>query len=588
MSTVRDLYQLSQNFKKHLLNYLLVFLSLDLLIEILIIPLFRLLTTYILQAGAIPFVSYQNLVTIITTHTAIFLALIVELLVLISIIYLLFAFLMISIRAISLDNFTLKAALHQTGLVFKRMRASSLILVFCYFVLIVPFTDVVFRTSLLAKIQIPEFILDYMTRSPFLIVILVLFYVVVSVLGLRLVYTLPIMVLANQKAWPAMKTSWYKTSNWAWLALIKKFVCLFVITVLISFAFYSSLYFMQLVWDLFPGEYSYFLALINLTLVQVISLLVLIWSSVSGFLVLFEGLNLTNEFSMTKDRCYRFLPLLLMIALIVVALPTNAGYLQGGKTRPIIISHRGVSDKNGVQNTIPALKKTAKLKPDYVEIDLHETKDRQFVLMHDENLKQLTGVNKMPHELTLKQLTRLTAKEDGHQAKIVSFDQYLKEAQKLHQKLLIEIKTTPADSKKMLERFNKKYAKTIIKNHDQVQSLDYRVVEGLKEINPRLKVLYIQPYNFTYPKSSSDGYSMEYSTLNSDFIWQAHLKHHSVYAWTVNDASLMKQLMYDHVDGIITDDIPEVKEAINDFRDNSSYAKRLLNYIVVLSNNSIL
>ena len=147
---------------------------------------------------------------------------------------------------------------------------------------------------------------------------------------------------------------------------------------------------------------------------------------------------------------------------------------------------------------------------------------------------------------------------------------------------MIEIKTTPQDSKKMVEYFNRKYGKLIIERHYQVQSLDYGVVENLHRINPKLPVLYIQPYNFTYPESVAKGYSMEYSTLDSDFIWQAHLHHHPVYAWTVNQSGLIKRLMYDHVDGIITDDVPEVKKAIKDFKNNSSYANKILNYTIIL------
>lgn len=52
------------------------------------------------------------------------------------------------------------------------------------------------------------------------------------------------------------------------------------------------------------------------------------------------------------------------------------------------------------------------MKPDYVEIDLHETRDKQFIVLHDENLKKLTGINKTPSQLTLKQLTKLTAREN--------------------------------------------------------------------------------------------------------------------------------------------------------------------------------
>ncbi len=61
--------------------------------------------------------------------------------------------------------------------------------------------------------------------------------------------------------------------------------------------------------------------------------------------------------------------------------------------KPLIISHRGVSNKNGVQNTVQSLEKTAQLSPDFVETDVQETKDGQFVMMHDANIKNLTGVN---------------------------------------------------------------------------------------------------------------------------------------------------------------------------------------------------
>jgi glycerophosphoryl diester phosphodiesterase len=40
----------------------------------------------------------------------------------------------------------------------------------------------------------------------------------------------------------------------------------------------------------------------------------------------------------------------------------NRGYLsENSLSNPVIISHRGVSQNNGVQNTIPSLIKTSKL-----------------------------------------------------------------------------------------------------------------------------------------------------------------------------------------------------------------------------------
>ena len=62
----------------------------------------------------------------------------------------------------------------------------------------------------------------------------------------------------------------------------------------------------------------------------------------------------------------------------------NYDYLSNRSiSEPLLISHRGVTNKNGAQNTIEALEKTAKEKPDYVEMDILETKDHQFVVMHD-------------------------------------------------------------------------------------------------------------------------------------------------------------------------------------------------------------
>ncbi len=160
----------------------------------------------------------------------------------------------------------------------------------------------------------------------------------------------------------------------------------------------------------------------------------------------------------------------------------------------MIISHRGVDAKNGVQNTIPALRKTAQAKPNYIEIDIQETKDHKFVVMHDENLKQLADLDTSPQELTLAQLTALTVHENGHQAKIPSFDEYLSVAKQYEQKLLVEIKTTKRDSKNMLKNFFDTYKTTLKQNNHELQSLDYKVITSAKKYAPTLNAYYILPY----------------------------------------------------------------------------------------------
>lgn len=583
---LKDINTYSKNFKQHWLEYIALFIGIDIFTQVLVIPVFRYVTTGILKAGAIPFISYQNIIIIITTHTLVFLCLILELAILLLVIYGGFALILLGIREISQEKFTFRFLLKELIQTYKSVRISSVLLLALYFLLIVPFADIVYRTPLLAKIQIPEFILDFLMRNVWLASGLIIFYILAFIFGIRLILTLPIMIYQRKKTLVAMKESWKLTSHKQWLTILSRLVVLGISASLILFVFYLLVYFCQLGLDHLSKALSFGFATFNLILVQAISEFVAIGISVISILIVIKPLDdfiVQTQVTSEKRKSIKIMDLCLITIFLLAAGVNNILYLKGTEMqRPITISHRGVSDKNGVQNTIPALKKTAKLHPDYVEIDLHETKDKQFVVMHDENLKKLAGIDKTPKDLNLNQLTKITLHEDGYHAKIASFDQYLKAAAKLKQKLLIEVKTTPNDSPKMLERFNKKYGKLILKRNYQVQSLDYRVIEGLHQINPKLFVLYIQPYNFTYPQSLADGYSMEYSTLNNDFIWQAQLQNKPVYAWTVNESNIMMKMMYENVNGIITDRLVELNNTIKDFEDKRSNANKLLNYILIL------
>lgn len=583
---LKDINTYSKNFKQHWLEYIALFIGIDIFTQVLVIPVFRYVTTGILKAGAIPFISYQNIIIIITTHTLVFLCLILELAILLLVIYGGFALILLGIREISQEKFTFRFLLKELIQTYKSVQISSVLLLALYFLLIVPFADIVYRTPLLAKIQIPEFILDFLMRNVWLASGLTIFYILAFIFGIRLILTLPIMIYQRKKTLVAMKESWKLTSHKQWLTILSRLVVLGISAGLILFVFYLLVYSCQLGLDHLSKALSFGFATFNLILVQAISEFVAIGISVISILIVIKPLDdfiVQIQVTSEKRKSIKIMDLCLITIFLLAAGVNNILYLKGTEMqRPITISHRGVSDKNGVQNTIPALKKTAKLHPDYVEIDLHETKDKQFVVMHDENLKKLAGIDKAPKDLTLNQLTKITLHEDGHHAKIASFDQYLKAAAKLKQKLLIEVKTTPNDSPKMLERFNKKYGKLILKRNYQVQSLDYRVIEGLHQINPKLFVLYIQPYNFTYPQSLADGYSMEYSTLNNDFIWQAQLQNKTVYAWTVNESNIMMKMMYENVNGIITDRLVELNNTIKDFEDKRSNANKLLNYILIL------
>ena len=575
----------TRHFNQYWWVYLTLFFSVDLVIQLVVIPAFRLVTTYVLQAGAIPFVSYQNIVTIITQHPLIVVALLLELALLLLVIYWQFAIILLGVRDIQAGTISVRHLLRESGQALHRLRPASLLVLLGYFVLVIPFANLVFRTPLLSKIQIPAFILDFMTRNAFLLTGLLVFYTLMIVLGVRYLLALPLMVYRGQRPQVALVNSWHQTSHGQWWPLVARILVISLVAGLVMVIFYGLLVGLQFVLDLLPGKLSLVMAVVNLTLVQLGSECLAIWIGVVTIMTLVRPLGDAIPATPAAFRVSRGIKRTLVVAgsLIVLVTAVSGGfYLTGNNRHPVTISHRGVAEKNGVQNTIPALERTHRLYPDYVEMDVHETKDHQFVVMHDENLKELAGVNKAPYQLTLRQLTHLTVHENGYRAKIASFDDYLKVADRLHQKLLVEVKTTPHDSKGMLTRFSNRYAKTLERHSDQVQSLDYRVVTGMRRRAPHLPVIYIQPYNFTYPNIAADGYSMEYSTLTDDFISLAHLQHKLVYSWTVDERPVMMQAMYDNVDGVITNNLQDLNAAIRSYDSRRSYARQLLNYIMVV------
>lgn len=233
--------------------------------------------------------------------------------------------------------------------------------------------------------------------------------------------------------------------------------------------------------------------------------------------------------------------------------------------QPLVISHRGVDGKNGVQNTLPALDKTThNAKPSYVELDIQETADRRFVVSHDENLRKLAHKNLVIADNSLEQLTQVKLKENGHVAYVTSFDSYLKQAQKLKQPLLVELKINQGTGKKFSEYFCELYGKKLAKK-DAVHSMDLAAINELKQRLPKMQAGYILPFNlFSLAENKADFYSLEYKTATKNFIQTAHANGKKVYLWTINSPKQALMAWVLGADGVITDEPSKIEKSLAD------------------------
>ena len=104
-----------------------------------------------------------------------------------------------------------------------------------------------------------------------------------------------------------------------------------------------------------------------------------------------------------------------------------------------------------------------------------------------------------------------------------------------------------------------------------MHSLDYRTIIESKQYNEQLVSFFILPFNSIYPTSLADGYTIEYTSLDQNFMTKSWIRGKSLYAWTPNDEESMTKMLLLQVDGIITDNLTGLKSLMSELKENHRY-----------------
>ena len=568
-------------FRKIYLNLdkvLFLFFLIFMMVEYLWLPLNSFLAGLLLSQTGYLFISYNNIFAIITSSPLISLAFLVLIVINLLVAYFQICLLFIGARHLlyhekrTLIEYSRKV-FQQSFLFMKRLSFCKMAFIFFYVAMLFPFIRKILKIYYLNKIVIPDFIVTYLEDKYWLVGLMIFASAwILLYVSVRLMFALPKILFEKRTVREGVKYSLQKTKKqvlfYAWNLLL-----IIIKTYLFFFLLLTPLLIGQIVIDNLTQKESLILGVINFVLIKNIHYMALTYFLVK-FVSFLTGEELEIMPRRKKDHLMRWG--VMGCASIFFALEGYI-YLEAPVTNtPLVISHRGVSNKNGVQNTVQSLEKTAQLKPDLIEMDVQETKDGQFVMMHDANLKNLAGINANPQDLTLEELTALDISENGYRTKISSFDDYLNRANELHQRLLIEIKTSKKDSPQMMERFLEKYGATIKKYGHQMQSLDYHVIDKVLTYDSEIPVYFILPYNSIFPKTKATGYTMEYSTLDEYFVTKLWYTEQKLYVWTINSSDALDKSLQLSVDGMITDDMEMLQETLAAAQEDPEYTDLLL------------
>ena len=548
------------------------------LVDYIWLPLNSVIAGFLLSQTGYLFISYNNIFSIIKNAPIVSLGFVVLIAINLLVAYFQLSILFIGARHLlyhekrTLIEYSRKVFRESLAFM-KKLTISKALFIFLFVAMLFPFIRKIFKIYYFNKIVIPEFIQTYMEDKYWMwwvaIISLSLLFFYVSV---RLMFALPKVFYEKMSVKESVLYSLEKTKNNFWFYAWH----LFLIIVKTNLFFYLPLIpilSIQFIVDSITQKESLVLAIINFVLIKNFHYMALTY-----FLVKFSSFLTGEELDIMprreKDHIMRWGVMVCASTFFAIE---GYSYLEAPVVNPpLVISHRGVSNGNGVQNTIQSLEKTAQLKPDLIEMDIQETKDGQFVMMHDANLRGLAGINKTPQDLTLEELQEIDIHENGYETKISSFDDYLNRANELHQKLLIEIKTSHKDSPQMMDHFLEKYAAKIKVYGHQMQSLDYHVVEKVSQYDKDIPIYFILPYNSVFPRTNATGYTMEYSTLDEYFVTKLWNTEQKLYVWTINSSESFDKSFRLGVNGMITDNLEMIKDELETAQEDPEYTDLLL------------
>lgn len=236
-----------------------------------------------------------------------------------------------------------------------------------------------------------------------------------------------------------------------------------------------------------------------------------------------------------------------------------------------IIAHRG-SATYVPENTLAALDYSIQHGADMAEIDVQMTQDGEVILMHDSNLKRTSGYDKKVTETTYQQIKQLEVGSRFDSAFLGEPIPTLEEALKKTKgklTLMIEIKVSD-DTAEITNKVIELIEAHNMEDECLIGSMDYRVLQVAKMINPDIQTVYITAlaYGDYQNLKDVDYYSIEASFISYALISQVHHSGKQIYAWTVNKEATMQTMIAMQVDGIVTDNPTLLKKQMAHLNDH--------------------
>lgn len=229
-----------------------------------------------------------------------------------------------------------------------------------------------------------------------------------------------------------------------------------------------------------------------------------------------------------------------------------------------IYAHRGCSGTYP-ENTLAAFKAAAELPITGVEIDVHLTKDREIVVIHDEKVNRTTDGKGYIKDMTLSEARKLDAgswfSEEWAGEKIPTLDEVFDIFQDTNHRLNIELKTDVFPYEGLVDKVLEAAEKRGFSHRILISSFNHEDIQTVsRKKSVESAILTLDVYVDVYDYARVVGTNRIHMSLPGAFrrmATDALRKGAIVYVYTVNKLEYAQQLQQIGIHGIFTD-FPEI------------------------------
>ena len=469
---------------------------------------------------------------------------------------------------------------------------------------LIPFLNIGVSSNVISSIKIPEFIMDYIDSNGSLLTLYMTLYIFLLSILFNRFYAIHYMVIEDKNFKKAKIASKKMIEGSIFKDLIKIFIVQVIIALIYMMVLVIGLVIIFSLNELL-GNHK-IIESVLITTIGLFILIILIVSNIIGNATnyaiissLFYKHKIAKSEKITeikykeiikpksKKHIFRYIVILLIFISIIGGTIVTYQVITGEINLKIenvrkmeITAHRGASIKYP-ENTMAAFKGAKKLGADWIELDVQQTKDGKIVVIHDNNLSRIAGVNRDVIDLTYDEIKEIDVgsffNEKYKNERIPLLSKVIKYAKKNNIKLNIELKPTGKEinfEKGVIDIINKYN----FKDKCVVTSQTYKVLENIKKYDKSIKTVYVMSIaigNIT-ELEYADAFSVEATNVTEKLVTKVHNVGKEIYAWTVNKEESINKMIEMNVDNIITDNIELGKELVNNSR-NSDLINELLN-----------